>query len=329
MRAGAYDTLLPWNDAAHDFSTQGYLVEFGGYPIDESTTITNLSSSDIAVEFPTGSPTHQISSSLDASRSVTFDFIQISERDGSSGTLVRSFDVEPIRFLGYLENDTLSFSSPLIGLPSAKQNSSLTFVFVRTVGGVANTTNQTVEQLLDEAFSGDLLKWSLKIRGWPFTQPANVLRVDLNVSASGRPRLALSNSSSTYGEKLLTVQEGNLDVFLAILDTITADGNLTTMPREPQIVGNQLQIFLPFFQMELLLDPTLAVLVNEEDDGTDDTPLILGLTIGLVGGLSVLILVGGLGTVATVILWNWWWRRRGRVGKAINWEGKTDTSDTL
>jgi len=320
---GAYDTPLPWNDASRYISYQGYLVEFGGYPL-ESAAITNLSAPDFGVTFPTSSPTHQLSPSLGSASSqfVRFTFATISEFEaGPSSSVVRSLDIDgSMNFLGRLEeqNNTLSFSSPpLLGFP----NSSLVFTFMRSFGGEENETS-----LLGEQFSGQVLRWSLKIQGWSFIRTTNFLRLDLNVSSgSGDQTLLLASLSS--GTELLTVQDGDgFFVFLALLDELTVDGNLSSMTREPMLVGNQLQIFLPSFRRELFLDPTLALLVQSDGggDGGNDAPLIIGLTVGLVGGLLVIVVLGGLVAAGVVVGLNFW-RRRG-TGKAINWDDKTTTS---
>ena len=44
---------------------------------------------------------------------------------------------------------------------------------------------------------------------------------------------------------------------------------------------------LPSFQRELFFDPTLAILVQSDGGGSDSPGLIIGLTVGLVGGLLV------------------------------------------
>jgi len=142
-------------------------VEFGGFSVNESVSITNLSLPDFGVEFPTASPTHRVSPSLSVSQSVVeFTFVAISELDDSA-TVVRSLAIEQLNFLGHLEdNNTLvSFSSRFPGFGNATA-SSLVFTFVRSFGG-----NNETSSLLGEEFSGrDLLQWSMKIQGdWPFT----------------------------------------------------------------------------------------------------------------------------------------------------------------
>ena len=296
-------------------------MEFGGYPL-ESAAITNLSAPDFGVTFPTSSPTHQLSPSLGSASSqfVRFTFATISEFDGSS--VVRSQDIDELDFLGRLEeeNNTLSFSSPLLGFP----NSSLVFTFMRSFGG--GEGNET--SLLGEEFAGQVLQWNLKIQGWPFIRPTNFLHLDVNVTSSGGQTLLLYTSLSNKpgGGELLTVQDGNFVVFLAILDNLTIDGNVTTMMREPMLVGNQLQIFLPSFQRELFLDPTLAILLQSEGrGGGNDDSLIIGLTVGLVSGLLVVIVIGGFAAAGVAVVLNFW-QKRG-IGKAINWEGTITATD--
>jgi len=155
------------------------------------------------------------------------------------------------------------------------------------------------------------------------------LRLDVNVSSGGgggNQNLFFTSLPNGEGQ-LLTVQDGGeFSVYLALLDEVTVDGNLSTAVREPMLSGNQLQIFLPFFQRELFLDPTLALLVQSDGggDGGNDEPLIIGLTVGLVGGLLVIVVLGGLVAAGVVVGLNFW-RRRG-TGKAINWDDKTTTS---
>ena len=323
-----YNTSLPWNDASRDYPGGGYLVEFGGYPFNNNnaTAITSLSTPGFGVDFPTSSPTHQVSPSLSSQQSVRFTFVTISEFESTSSSVVRSLDIDgSMDFLGRLEeNSTLSFSSPLLGFP----NSSLAFTFMRSFGGGEENEPSL---LLGEEFSGQVLQWNLKIQGWPFIRPTNFLRLDINVtSSSGGQTLLLYTSplsNNPGGGELLTVQDDNFVVFLAILDNLTVDGNLTTMMMmmEPMLVGNQLQIFLPSFQRELFLDPTLAILVQSDSgDGKNDEPLIIGLTVGLVGGLFVIVVLGGLVAAGVVVGLNFW--RRRAIGKAINWDGKTTTS---
>ncbi len=295
-------------------------MEFGGFSVNESISITNLSVPDFGVEFPTASPTHRVSPSLSASQSVVeFAFIAISELDDSA-TVVRSLAIEQLNFLGHLEdNNTLVSFSSRLGFGNA--TSSLVFTFVRSLGGNNETSS------LGEEFSGQVLQWSMKMQGWPFGRPTNYLRLDLNVSSgSGDQTLLLASLSN--GTELLTVQDGDgFFVYLALLDEITVDGNLGTMTQAPMLSGNQLQVFLPSFQSELFLDPTLAILVAQSDGGgSDSSGLIIGLTVGLVGGLLVVIVVGGFIAAGVAIGLNFW-RKRG-IGKAINWEGTTTAADT-
>ena len=69
----------------------------------------------------------------------------------------------------------------------------------------------------------------------------------------------------------------------------------------------------------------LAILVQPE--GGDDDSLIIGLTVGLVGGLLVVIVVGGFIVAGVAIGLNFWWKRG--IGKTINWEGKTAANTSL
>lgn len=300
-------------------------MEFGGFSGNESvSSITNLSVPDFDVEFPTASPTHRVSPSLSASQSVVeFAFVAISELDDSA-TVVRSLAIEQLNFLGHLEdNNTLVSFSSRLGFGNA--TSSLAFTFVRSFGG-SNETSLT----LGEEFSGrDLLQWAMKIQGdWPFARPSNFLRLDVNISSSSGGESLFSTSLPNGEGQLLTVQDGGgFFVFLALLDEITVDGNLSTMVREPLLSGNQLQLFLPSFQRELFLDPTLAILVQSDGGGSGSSGLIIGLTVGLVGGLLVIIVVAGLVGAGIVVGLNFW-RRRG-IGKAIHWDGKTTTEGTL
>jgi len=103
------------------------------------------------------------------------------------------------------------------------------------------------------------------------------------------------------------VQDGKFFVFFALFDEVTIDGTLSTVVRMFMLSGNQLQIFLPSFQRKFLLDLTFAILVQfKEKNGGNNTPLVIGLTIGLVGGLLVTIVLGGLIVAEVVAGLNFW-----------------------
>jgi len=217
------------------------------------------------------------------------EFISLVEIDGQTGlpiesTLITKDDVAPT---ASVFNDSTTFVVQYDVVGPEVQFFSLIHTFFKE--DATFTPFGSLEPItVQEGF----LKLTVEIGFWPFRSPANSLALSLFVNADG-PVTSVSSSPSANGTTYIiktseiTVTFGTLSY--AFYDS-TSSVQFVNVTASTQPTGVLYQHLFSSFDLWVGYDPQFGVVLNGDgsDGSSDSTPLIVGLTVGLGGGILLL-----------------------------------------
>jgi len=148
--------------------------------------------------------------------------------------------------------------------------------------------------------AGGVLKFNVRVANWPFESFQNSLVVNLGFNFPAE--VSLTSTAESYGTAYkLTCEKKtvNLDVLRESVNDI-----LDYKPVHTDITADKDQVSVQFtfasFKKDLYYDPSLGTLLVPAGDGTDNTPIYIGVfvSVGAVLILAVIALIIGF-----IVMW--------------------------